>query len=67
MEQFARSVPVVLFLSVASLSLIALAGCGASGSSNPGSGNSSGPMAAKSIYTIQDSLTRRPRPRRIRC
>jgi hypothetical protein len=56
MKQFARSVPVILFLSVASLSLIALAGCGASGSSNSGSGNSSGPMAAKNIYTIQNSF-----------
>jgi hypothetical protein len=47
MKQFARSVPVILFLSVASLSLIALAGCGSSGSG--------GPTAAKSLYAIQHS------------
>jgi hypothetical protein len=49
MRQFARSVPVILFLSIASLSLIALAGCGSSGSGNLG------PTAAKSIYAIQRS------------
>jgi hypothetical protein len=49
MKQFARSVPAVLFLSVASLSLIALAGCGASGSSN----TVTGPTAAKNIYAVQ--------------
>jgi hypothetical protein len=51
MKQFVRSVPAVLFLSVASLSLIALAGCGASGSSN----TVTGPTAAKNIYAIQTS------------
>jgi hypothetical protein len=49
MKQFVRSVPAVLFLSVASLSLIALAGCGSSTSP-------SGPMAAKNLYVVQYSF-----------
>jgi hypothetical protein len=48
MKQFVRSVPAIVFASAASLSLIALAGCGSSGSSTV-----SGPMAAKSIYALQ--------------
>jgi hypothetical protein len=48
MKQFARSVPVILFSSVASLSLMALAGCGSSGNG--------GPTAAKSIYAIQNAI-----------
>jgi hypothetical protein len=47
MKQFSRSVPVILFLGVSSLSLIALAGCGSSGSNAP--------TAAKNVYGIQTS------------
>jgi hypothetical protein len=52
MKLFVRSVPAVLFLSVASLSLIALAGCGSSGSMSM---SVSAPMAAKNIYVIRFS------------
>ena len=54
MKLFVRSVPAVLFLSVASLSLIALAGCGSSGSMSM---SVSAPMAAKNIYVIRFSST----------
>jgi hypothetical protein len=58
MKLFVRSVPAILVLSAAALSLIALAGCGSSGggSNNPSGGNNpSGPAAAKSIYAIQNA------------
>jgi hypothetical protein len=45
MKQFARSVPSIFSLSIASVSLMALAGCGAAGNNAPG--------AAKNIYAIQ--------------
>jgi hypothetical protein len=53
MKQFARSIPAILFLSVSSLSLIALAGC------SSGSGNASTPAgtAVSGIYTIQSSFS----------
>jgi hypothetical protein len=51
MKQFVRSIPAILFLSVSSLSLIALAGC------SSGSGGSSAPAgtAVRGIYAIQYS------------
>jgi hypothetical protein len=49
MKQFARSVPTILFVSAASLSLIALAGCRSLGNGNKG------PKAAKNIYAIEHS------------
>jgi hypothetical protein len=54
MKQFVRSVPVILFLSVASLSLIAFAGCGGATTSSSGS---DAPTAAKNVYTIEDNST----------
>jgi hypothetical protein len=47
MKSFVRSVPAILFMSVAALSLT---GCGSSGG-----GSGSGPAAAKNIYALQHS------------